>query len=181
MGFNGYRVINNYTIYEDRVELEIINTKKEKAIVIIDLDDYNKVKEYHWTIRLIDDSYYVKSTSVAIRNLMLHHFVYKKPEKGKVIDHIDREPLNNRKNNLREVSYSVNSSNANPRKESTSKIRGVYRRKARPGISKESWIAEWSIDKKRFSRSFSIEKYGEDLAFELAFNLRKEKEKELKI
>ena len=97
-----------------------------------------------------------------------------------VIDHINRDPLDNRKINLRIVSRSINSTNAKERTESKSGIRGVYRREARPGIAKASWVCEWS-DGKRHSKSFSIEKYGEDEAFRLACDFRENKLKEMKI
>ena len=89
--------------------------------------------------------------------------------------------MNNRKSNLRIVSRSINSTNAKPRTESKSGIRGVYFRKERPGVAKASWICEWSINGKRHSKSFSIAKYGEEEAFRLACSLREEKMKEMKI
>ncbi len=181
MNKNQYNVINSYTIVDLEVYLYIKNTKSEEATCIIDLSDLEKVQKYHWTIRKMGTHFYVKSTSSEITNLPLHHYIFKKPSLNTVIDHMDRNPLNNKKENLREVSFSINSSNAHYRTNSKSQIRGVYKRKARPGIAKESWICEWSIEGKRYSKSFSISKYGEDQAFELALNLRKEKEKELKI
>ena len=89
--------------------------------------------------------------------------------------------MDNRKSNLRATTRSINSTNAKPRTENKSGIRGVYFRKARPGIAKASWICEWSENRKRYTKSFSIDKYGEDEAFRLAVNLRKEKMKEMKI
>jgi hypothetical protein len=50
------------------------------------------------------------------KNIFLHHVVYKKPDKGMVIDHINRNKLDNRRENLREVSYSLNSANRGRRK-----------------------------------------------------------------
>ena len=98
-----------------------------------------------------------------------------------VIDHINRDPLDNRKENLRIVSHSINSINAKARIESKTKIRGVYYRKERPGISKAAWICEWSKDGKRHSKSFSIGKYGEDEAFRLAYDFRSKILREMKI
>lgn len=82
---------------------------------------------------------------------------------------------------MRLVNNSINSTNARPRTESKSGIRGVYFRPARPGISKNAWICEWSNNGRRHTKSFSCEKYGENEAFELAKNFREEKLKEMKI
>ena len=99
----------------------------------------------------------------------------------KFVDHINRNTLDNRRENLRLVSRSINATNARPRTESKSGVRGVYFRKERPGIAKAAWICEWSIEGERHSKSFSIAKYGEAEAFDLACALRKEKLKEMKI
>ena len=57
------------------------------------------------------------------------------------------------------MDYSINSSNAKARSESKTNIRGVYFRKARPGIAKASWICEWSDKEGRHSKSEKERKY----------------------
>ena len=164
----GKNLINKYYECEDCYEIEITNTNNIKISTYIDKEDYEKVKQYKWGLSELNRIY-------------LHQFLIGEIDKEKVIDHIDRNPLNNCKSNLRIVSHSINSTNAKPRKESKSKIRGVYFRKERPGIAKASWICEWSIEGKRHTKSFSIAKYGEEEAFRLACSLREEKMKEMKI
>lgn len=173
-------VINNYVKMENYYILTIIKTDKETAEVLIDEEDYLKCKALKWTFRRRNQHYCVKCTTKIYANTPLHQFLIGKPETG-VIDHINKNGLDNRKMNLRVTSYSINSSNAHARTESKTNIRGVYKRKVRPGVAKASWVCEWSIEGKRHTRSFSIDKYGEEKAFELAFNLRKQKEKEMKI
>jgi len=57
----------------------------------------------------------------------LHHFIVGKPSGRKmVVDHIDRNPLNNRKNNLRIVSQTINLLNREPLK-SKYGYKGVYK------------------------------------------------------
>lgn len=175
-------VINKYILKENYYEMHIIKTDGEEAVCLIDEEDYDFCKNINWTFRRRGNHYCVKATTRPYANIHLHRILLRENiSPNVVVDHINRNALDNRKNNLRAASYSINSSNAKPRIESNSGIRGVYKRKARPGVAKESWICEWSIEGKRFSKSFSIEKYGEDEAFERAYNLRKEKEKELKI
>ena len=179
--FLGKNLINNYYECEDCYELEIINTNNIKASTYIDKEDYEKVKKYKWGLSVHGDDIRICSSSPELNRIYLHQFLIKNDDKAKVIDHIDRNPLNNCKKNLRITTHSINSTNARARLESKTGIRGVYFRKERPGIAKSSWICEWSINGKRYSRSFSTSKYGEEEAFRLACSLREEKLKEMKI
>lgn len=175
------KVINTYLETEQYYILKITNTKNITAEVLIDKDDYTYVKEYRWTLSIHDTDIRVIALSKELNRCYLHQFLIKEVNNNCVIDHIDRNPLNNRRNNLRTVSRSVNSTNAKPRLESKTKIRGVYYRQARKGISADSWVCEWSEEGKRYSKSFSIKKYGEKQAFLYACELRKMKLKEMKI
>lgn len=83
----------------------------KQGYTIISADDVPKVETNNW--RLDTHGYAIKSIKVngKTKNIPLHHLVYKKPSKGMVIDHINRNILDNRRENLREVSHSVNSAN----------------------------------------------------------------------
>lgn len=172
------KCINNYTIHENDVcFLEIINTKKEKAVCLFDYEDLEILQSHSWSIRKDEQGHYrVKSEGKD-----LHQFLFDYNSKEYCVDHIDQNPLNNCRTNLRLTNSSINSTNARPRTENKSGIRGVYFRPARPGVSKDSWICEWSCNGKRHTKSFSCEKYGENEAFELAKNFREKKLKEMKI
>lgn len=180
---NTYRknVLNEYIEKEDYYILHIINTINIEIEAKIDKEDYERISQYKWTLSIHDKDIRVISNSKELNRLGLHQFILGDINKTMIIDHINRDPLDNRKINLRIASRSINSTNAKPRIESKSGIRGVYLRKERPGISKASWVCEWSIEGKRYSKSFSIEKYGNDEAFRLAISLREEKLKEMKI
>jgi uncharacterized protein with HEPN domain len=91
--------------------------------VLVDEDDYEKVNKYKWS--LSNNGYAQGSINGKI--IQLHHFVFKKPENGNVIDHINQDRLNDAKLNLREISRSENSHNQikNTNIESTSKYKGV--------------------------------------------------------
>ena len=174
-------VFNEYIFRQKYVLLHIINTSNEEAFGKIDLNDYERVKKYKWTLSIHEQDIRIISNSKELNRIYLHQYILNNINKELVIDHINRNPLDNRKINLRITSRSVNSINAKPRKENKSGIRGVYRRDERSGITKAAWVCEWNIDKKRYTKSFSIEKYGEDEAFRLAETLRQEKIKEMKI
>lgn len=178
---NQYRahVLNEYIEHDTYYELHIINTHNVEAFSKIDKEDYPRISQYKWTLSIHDKDIRVIASSTELHRIGLHQFILANTTKD-VIDHINRNPLDNRKANLRITSRSVNSTNAKERTESKSGIRGVYKREARPGIAKASWVCEWS-DGKRHSKSFSIDKYGEDEAFRLACSFRENKLKEMKI
>lgn len=177
------RCINEYIEYENYYKLIITNTKKEKCETIFSKEDFNFISQFRWSFSWVYNSYRIRCTTQSefVGKDMSTVLFNNKKESGFMVDHINRNSLDNRRDNLRLVTQSINAINAKPRIESKSKIRGVYKRKERPGIAKAAWICEWSIEKKRYSKSFSIEKYGEEQAFELACKLREEKINEMKI
>ena len=88
------------------------------------------------------------------------------------IDHIDGNKLNNAVNNLRLVSHTVNLQNQTIRRSNTSGVPGVYLYTCGKGY--ENWVARWYNFKtgKDTIRSFSTNKYGFDVAFQLACECR---------
>jgi hypothetical protein len=88
-------------------------------IAKIDDEDFEKVSAYNWNYK---DTGYARTTSRP--HILMHHFIMGKIE-GKVIDHIDRDKLNNQKSNLRFCSQSQNSINKDKKKKCSSKYKGV--------------------------------------------------------
>ena len=88
-----------------------------------------------------------------------------------VVDHIDRNRINNHFLNLRWATESMNQRNTTIRNDNTSGIKGVYFKAVR-----NSWVAQWNNnDGNHYSKSFSIKKYG-DQAKQHAINKRLEME-----
>lgn len=98
-------------IIKDGIAFVPLGEGAKQGYAIISADDVPKAENNNW--RLDSHGYAIKSIRVGgkTKNIPLHHLVYKKPDKGMVIDHINRNKLDNRRENLREVSWSVNSAN----------------------------------------------------------------------
>ena len=175
-------VINQYIKYDDYVKLHIIRTNGEEIDTIFSIEDYDFISQFRWTFKHDNknDAPRIRATSGPYVGKDMSTILLGGSAEMP-IDHINRDTLDNTRSNLRKVSRSMNATNARPRIESKTGIRGVYFRKERPGVAKASWICEWSEEGKRHSKSFSIAKYGDEEAFNLACSLREEKMKEMKI
>lgn len=130
------------TTYEEIEDGYIIHCKNSDLVAYIDKEDYELVKAYTWNIRDRDNGYSgYKSISTRINGKtvtlcsLLTGYAY--------CDHVDRNPLNNRRNNLREATHTENMRNCSKRKDNTSGYIGVT-------WSKQSnmWEAQLTINKK---------------------------------
>lgn len=99
----------------------------------------------------------------------LHRLIYEhqfgKIPNGFQIDHINGDRLDNRIENLRCVPQKTNNRNRKKTILNTTGFTGV-------SICKDSYVAEWCDEGVKKSRSFSMNKYGEEVAFDLACNAR---------
>ena len=96
------------------------NTNKE---FYFDLEDYSKIKDYCWREYIPKDCDHVTLRTrdrESGKNIMMHHLVFEKN-----CDHINRNPLDNRKSNLRPASFKENARNSSVAKNNTSGITGV--------------------------------------------------------
>lgn len=87
------------------------NTNQE---FYFDLEDYDKIKNYTW---LETDSGYIASDSINRKRIRLHRFILGLVEvdfKENLVDHINHNIKDNRKNNLRKCSSSQNNMNKTP-------------------------------------------------------------------
>lgn len=110
---------------------EIELTKGFKAIV--DDEDYERVSKYKWYAKKTDDRVHAQRTERygerklnKKHHINLHEFIIGKKE-GFVIDHINCNPLDNRRCNLRHATIAENSRNHNgqPKQRKYSIYKGV--------------------------------------------------------
>lgn len=87
-----------------------------------DMDDYDKIKDYCWYELFKSDMYSIPATRdlSTKKHKLIHHIII-----GKYYDHIDRNPFNNRKYNLRKATPLDNSRNHSLRKDNKTGFIGV--------------------------------------------------------
>lgn len=93
---------NIYIVKDNLVEL-MCGEKK----VLLDSDDLDKVTKYQWSI----GSHGYATSGAGSKQILMHRLIANLDDTGKVIDHINRNKLDNRKSNLRICSPSENSMN----------------------------------------------------------------------
>lgn len=93
----------------------------------IDGEDFEKIKNYKWFAHFDKtiNNYYVRSKKQN-KYIPIHRYIMDCP-KGMVVDHIDGNPLNNCRSNLRICTPQQNAMNKKPYKNKIStKYKGVY-------------------------------------------------------
>lgn len=139
-------MFRKYNTYSDKLtdehgEYYIGYTSNTNVAFYFDAEDFDKVNQYCW----YEDT---KSTE-NYRNLRAYNPTNQKTIKlhqvvaGKYYDHIDRNPFNNRKYNLRQATATENARNRSTAKNNTSGVTGVSV-DSRSG----SWRARIKIDGK---------------------------------
>jgi len=116
--------IGNETEPSDIVVMNCYNRKNEKTCeFFFDLEDLDKVKNIKWCTD--SDGYIV--AHVNKKTIFLHNFLFNpmKCEKGFKRDHININPLDNRKRNLRIITNSLSNANKGLQKNNTSGFKGV--------------------------------------------------------
>lgn len=118
-------------------------------------------------------SYYAVYDGEKLR--MAHEVIWEllngKIPEGFVVDHLDGNGLNNKLSNLRIVTEQWNSHNQKMKSTNTSGKTGVHLKKEKSGYLR--WIAQWNdLNSRRMQKSFSVSKYGYDIALKLACEYR---------
>lgn len=138
---------------------DIILPPNSKAIpltqgkfAIVDEDDYEKIMQYKWQWQLSTRGrfgYARRKQHVSYiggkqktKSIFLHKFIMK-AEVGQIVDHINRNSLDNRKQNLRFCTISENARNKSKMIGAMSIYRGVYK-----DINRAKWKANIRLNGK---------------------------------
>ena len=112
----GKETLNEYEKHGNSYTMKLYNrTGIYMGVAIIDSDDYHKVNKYIW--RMTTRGYVYNSRIKKLLHTYLTGFTRS--------DHIDGNPLNNRKENLRESTNTQNCRNCKISKNNTSGYKGV--------------------------------------------------------
>jgi hypothetical protein len=108
------------------MEIIINSFKYGKQIVVIDDEDFEKVKNYKWyPNRDHKRNNFYSVSSKQNKKIIMHRIIIDAKE-GEIVDHINGDTLDNRKANLRICNHSQNTMNSKkPIKGITSNYKGV--------------------------------------------------------
>lgn len=117
---------------------------------VVDDSDYELIAKYKWSAGSIKGYPYALRRE-GNKTILLHRFIMNTYDPNVIIDHIDRNTLNNTRNNLRIANKSINARNKKAR--GTSQFMGVSLHRGK------KWIAHIKIDGKyKHLGSFDDEK-----------------------
>ena len=177
----GERIYNWFEEVSEEYSFILIEKDGEIHRVKVDSKFLPELLKIRWFLLLDLNTNYVQSSKKGLMHRYITGELMGLEIEKKVIDHLNRNGLDNTSQNLRVCTHGQNIENARKKKTDLSDLpKGVYYSEA-----KNSYIANWYEDvegkRKRRSKNFNVNKLGRDEALKQAINLRKEKEKELGI
>ena len=123
------------------IEIKAVH-KDEEMSWYCDAEDINLVKEHTWHLKKDRKTLRVTTNGSKYFHVLLGLY--------EITDHIDGNPLNNRRSNLRDGTL-LNARNYPKRDDNASGVTGVSFNK-----SKKAWVVQWPEDGKRKCKQFGI-------------------------
>lgn len=112
-----------------------------------DKEDYTKIKDIKW--KLDKDGYLVKTTQ---KTTLIMHRIIMNAQKGDIVDHINGNKLDNRKENLRIVTAQQNAMNRGL---------GTHNKSGKVGVSYNNAMNKWVASIKTNGKSIHLGYYTE--------------------
>lgn len=112
MSWLRYKIVSNY----------VVGIFENGAEMMFDFDDLEIVSAHNWHI---DGCGYPRTYNKGSQ-VRLHRLLFADIPEGLVVDHINRNKLDNRRKNLRIVTQKANSQNGPVRSNNTSGVSGVF-------------------------------------------------------
>jgi hypothetical protein len=110
---------------------------------IVDPDDYERLNEYKWHAAKGGNTFYAtrgKCSGKKYQTIAMHRVILNVPE-GMVVDHINHNGLDNRKDNLRICTQADNAHNARyPKRNTSSQYKGVWYNKKKGKWRAVIWV-----------------------------------------
>jgi hypothetical protein len=110
---------------------------------IVDAEDYPLLSQYTWFAEGTGQNCYAVRKENG-KSIKMHRWIMNAPD-NLVVDHIDHNGLNNRKENLRVCTFVENCRNLRSSRHKTSKYKGVHWNKR-----SKKWAAQISCDNKTY-------------------------------
>lgn len=111
---------------------------------LIDAEDYNRAKAFNWTLIKARERVYCSASIRRSGAILLHRLVTS--FEWELVDHINNNPKDNRKRNLREATHAENMRNTGAQKNNKLGIKGVRWRERH----KQFEASIWHSGKSRF-------------------------------
>ena len=134
------KIRHKTNIYDLSGEYGIGLASNDNTEFYFDLEDYDKIKDYCWSTCEPVKGYIRIETTINNKGINMAQLLIGKND----VDHIDRNPMNNRRSNLREATRSQQQMNRNKQSNNTSGYIGVYFDKR-----SNKWFSAIKINKKQ--------------------------------
>jgi hypothetical protein len=128
---------------------------------IVDADDYPRLSKYTWFAEGTQKNYYAVRKQNG-KSIKMHRQITNAPD-HLVVDHIDHQGLNNRKQNLRPCTFAQNCRNSRATARKTSKYKGVHWHKGQ-----KKWAAQITADKKSYHLGYFYDEIAAARAYDKA-------------
>lgn len=167
---NGLPIKNIIHEYEDRLEVELTRGRR----MIADKEDLEFIQQNTITASATSRTGLYAITCIGNRRHYVHNFIMNHQPTELTIDHINRNGLDNRRQNLRIATKREQTLNRGVNSNNTSGVTGV----AWDSYLKR-WVARFTAaDGRVLSKAFSEKKYGNDQAKQLAIQWRQAQEQQ---